>query len=111
LNRDLNGRSQIQTTVKREPGQRLNLFDMLSISTDKDGVTTISSPKVSAKDKQKLADAGIKMKGSFTVELPKNAEVIAHNADSTPKFFGVFGSYKWSVADPEKAPMMKLRFK
>ncbi len=104
-------RSQIQTTIRREPGQAVDVLGMLKITTDKNGVTTIRSPKVSAKDKQQLAELGVKINGSFTVELPKNAEVISHNADSTPKFFGMFGAYKWSVADPEKVPMMQVRFK
>ena len=106
-----NARTHVKTTIKRDSRQPVDVLGMLKISTDKDGVTTIRSPQVSPKDKQQLAELGVKISGNFTVELPKNAEVISHNADSSPSLFGLFGTYKWSVANVDKAPQMKVRFK
>jgi hypothetical protein len=51
------------------------------------------------------------MDGTLEVSLPKNAEIISHNATSTPSFFGLLGGYSWKIGAVGDRPMMKVRIK
>eukprot|EP01037_Dinobryon_pediforme_P019006 gene19006-19351_t len=106
-----NGRYELTLQAKRNKGQALDLLSIVSIHTDKDGVTTISSAEVNEKGKKDLSQLGIKVDGTLEVTLPKNAEIISHNATSTPMLFGLVGAYSWKIGSVEQRPMMKFRLK
>jgi hypothetical protein len=72
---------------------------------------TISSPRITDADKQKLAKLGLGMSGTLDVNLPRNAEVISSNATSSPMLFGLLGTHSWKIGDVDISPMMKVRFK
>lgn len=105
-----NGRYELEIESKKKAGQPLHLLNIFSVRTDKDGVMTLSSSELKDKDKRELEELGITIDGTMYVRLPKNAEVISHNATSTPTF-GMFGTYSWKIGGIDQRPMMKVRFK
>jgi hypothetical protein len=106
-----NGRYELGLQAKRSKGQALDLLKILSVKADKDGIITIRSPELNEKGRRELSQLGIKMDGTLEVRIPKDAEVIMHNATSTPTFFGLIGSYSWKIDSVEQRPMMKIRLK
>jgi hypothetical protein len=74
-----------------------------------DGVITVSSPNISDKDRQELGKLGIKIDGTLDVKLPSGAQVISHNAQSTPYMFGLMGDYSWKIGTPDQRPFIKFR--
>ncbi|QJQ03090.1 hypothetical protein C798_23525 [Herbaspirillum rubrisubalbicans Os34] len=103
------GRYQLKLLAKKKAGENLKMMDIFSVTHAKDGVITISSPKLSAKDVQELTKLGIKIDGTLEVVLPKNATIISHNATSEPKFFGLFGTCAWKIGSLEQRPEMKIK--
>lgn len=103
------GRYELEIEATRKAGQSLQMLDIFSVRTDKDGVMTIASSEINAKGKRELEQLGITINGSLEVHVPKNAEIISHNATSTPTFG--FGSYSWKVGRIDQRPMMKVRLK
>ena len=71
----------------------------------------IANTEMKAKDLQALSQVGIKMDGALEMSLPKNAEIISHNATLTPSFFGLLGGYSWKIGSINERPMMKVRIK
>lgn len=106
-----NGRYELALAANRGKGQSLDLLSILTVKTDKDGVITISSPKIDEKSKKELSQLGIKVDGTLAVTIPKNAEVIEHNATATPSFFGLVGTYTWKIGSVDQRPVMKIRLK
>ena len=103
------GRYQLKLLAKKKAGENLKMMDIFSVTHAKDGVITISSPKLAAKDVQELSKLGIKIDGTLEVILPKNATVISHNATTEPKFFGLFGTYSWKIGSLDQRPEMKIK--
>ncbi|MGZ5199209.1 MAG: hypothetical protein ACXWC4_05505 [Telluria sp.] len=106
-----NGRYELTLDAKRKKGQALELLNIMNVRTGKDGVITISSAELNEKGKKDLSQLGIKVDGTLEVTIPKNAEVIAHNATGAPTFFGLIGTYSWKIGSVEQRPMMKFRLK
>lgn len=104
-----NGRYDLEIEYHKKAGEALKMFDVFSVSTDKEGIMTISTVLVKPKDRQQLEQVGVAIDGKLSVSLPSNADVISHNASSTPYFFGLFGSYSWDIRSFEQQPMMKVR--
>ncbi len=104
------GRYELEIEAKRKPGKPLHMFNLFTVSTGKDGVMTIASSKINANDLRELNKIGIQIDGSLEVKLPKNAEIISHNATSTPMVFGLFGGYSWKIKQPDQRPILKVRY-
>lgn len=105
------GRYELEIESHKRPGEALRALDIFTVSTDKDGVMTLSTKEINEKGKRELDQLGITVDGSFEVTLPKNAEVISHNATSTPSLFGMFGTYGWKIGKVDQRPMMRVKFK
>jgi hypothetical protein len=103
------GRYELELEASREAGQSLRMFGIFSVSTDKEGIITISSQKMSEKNKRELEQIGLTVNGTFAVNLPKNIEVISQNATSTPTLG--FGSYSWNIGRIDQQSMMKFKIK
>lgn len=103
------GRYELEIEAAKKAGQPMHMLDIFSVRTDKDGVITIASKEINEKGKRELAQLGININGTLEVRLPKNTEIISHNATSTPTFG--FGSYSWKVGRVDQRAMMKFRFK
>lgn len=104
------GRYELEIVSNKLAGQPFKM-DTFSVQTDKEGIMTISSIAVSDKDKKAFSELGIKMDGLLEVSLPKNAEIISHNAMSTPSFFGLMGGYSWKIGSINERPMMRVKIK
>lgn len=96
---------------KKKAGEAMTMLSILNVKTDKDGVMTIASAELSEKGKKDLQQLGITIDGTLEVKLPKNAEIISHNATSTPSFFGMFGTYSWKIGRIDQRPLIKVRLK
>lgn len=105
------GRYELEIESKKKPGESLRMLDIFTVSTDKSGVMTLASAEINDKTKRELAELGIKIGGILEISLPKNAEILSHNATSSPKFFGLFGTYSWKIGSADQRPMMKIKFK
>ena len=103
------GRFDIELQGERKAGQQADVLEVLKVYTDKDGVMNITSIGLGAKDKDQLAQLGLKIEGKLDVTLPKNAEVISTNATSKPSLFGLFGTYSWKIGSIEDRPVMRVR--
>ena len=106
-----NGRYELVLESKRKKGEALNVLGVLKVGTGKDGIITIASGELDKNGKKQLSEMGIKLDGTLEVTLPKNAEVLSHNATSTPSFFGLLGSYSWKIGNIDQRPLMKIRLK
>jgi hypothetical protein len=96
---------------KRKSGQALDVLNIFTVRTGKDGVITIASGELDEKGKKQLTQLGIKLDGTLDITVPKNAEVLSHNATSTPSLFGLVGTYSWKIGSIEQRPVMKIRMK
>ena len=70
-----------------------------------DNLVEVKGFHAGKKEIRELQEIGIKISGELKIET--DGRVIKHNAQSTPKFFGLLSGYKWdikSAADP--APYM-----
>ena len=76
------GRYEIEIESKKKAGESLSILTIFSVKTDKNGIMTISSNEIKEKEKHELEQLGITIDGKLEVILPKNAEVISHNATS-----------------------------
>ena len=103
------GRYELVIETTKKAGQPMHMLDIFSVRTDKDGVMTIASKEINEKGKRELAQLGITIDGTLEVRIPKNAEIISHNATSTPTLG--FGSYSWKVGRIDQQATMKLRLK
>ena len=103
-------RYEVEIQVAKAAGQAFKM-DTFSVSTDKEGLMLIANTEMKAKDLQALSQVGIKMDGALEMSLPKNAEIISHNATLTPSFFGLLGGYSWKIGSINERPMMKVRIK
>lgn len=106
-----NGRYELEIESKKKAGESLHLLNIFTVGTDKDGVMTIASKEIKEKGQRKLEQIGITIDGTLEVRLPKNAEVISHNATSTPAFFGMFGTYSWKIGRIDQRPILKVKLK
>lgn len=104
-------RYDLSVEGKRQRGQALDLAGVLRVQTGPDGVLTLQAGKLDDKEKASMARLGIKLDGTLSVTVPISAEVISHNATSTPSFFGLLGTYSWKIGSLEQRPEIKIRFK
>lgn len=106
-----NGRFDLQVDEVIKANQSLDLFKMIIVSTDVNGIMTIATPKLKPKDVSDIAKLGLTISGTLDVVLPKNAEVISSNATTKPSLFGLLGSYSWKINGFDNQPLMKIKFK
>lgn len=104
-----NGRYELEIKQEKLAGQPLTVMGTFSVRTDKAGVMTISSIELKDKDKREWTRLGLTINGTLEVHVPKDAEVLSHNATSTPTLG--FGAYSWNIGRIDEQPMMKLKFK
>ncbi|RTL45550.1 MAG: hypothetical protein EKK53_05795 [Burkholderiales bacterium] len=103
------GRFELSTEqeLRPEAGNASQIMKMISVRKDKDGSYIASSAEIKAKDLSELKSLGIKIEGTLQVTLPSGAQVLAHNADSTPGLFNK--AYVWKIGGPDARPMLRYR--
>jgi len=104
-----NGRYELEIEQARLARQHLKVLNTFSVQTDNAGVMTISSVELKDKDKKELARLGLIVDGTLEVRVPKDVEVLSHNATATPTLG--FGTYSWKIGRIDERPMMRLKFK
>jgi hypothetical protein len=104
-----NGRYGLTMESRRKRGEALKALNILFVKTAKDGVTTASSAEVTPRDQKGLAELNIKLDGVLEVRLPKNAQIISHNATTTPGLLGA--AYGWKIGDIKQRPSISFRLK
>lgn len=92
-----NGRARI---ILREEGQATPgtkfFMDLAEFQLAQNGgVRIVGMQKYDADARRALANGGVKLDG--TIRLTSETDVLEHNAQSTPWFNGLFGSYKWHI--------------
>lgn len=102
-----NGRTTMEIEFQGKPGEKMRMFDIFQVFTDVEGVTNVGVSKISPKNAADLKQVGIKVDGNLSVNIPKNAQVISHNATSTPTFG--FGSYGWKIGSIDQSPFIKFK--
>ena len=102
-------RFEFELEDKHKKGEPLNALNIFTVRTDKEGVMTITSAEVKEPERKEMAKLGIAIDGTMEVRIPRNTEVIHHNAASTPTFG--FGAYKWTVGSIDQRPIIKIKFK
>lgn len=105
------GRYELAIESKKKPGEALDMLDIFFVKTDADGVLTITSSEIKEKGMKELEALGMTIDGTLEVQLPENAEIISHNATSSPSFFGMLGAYSWQIGSIDQRPMMQIKFK
>jgi hypothetical protein len=60
-------------------------------------------------DLRQLSSIGAKIDGTLSVSVANGVQVVRHNADSEPMFFGLLGSYKWRINSPSANPVIVPR--
>lgn len=103
------GRYKLAYEISRKAGEGMEFLEAFNVYTEGDGVMTIAAIELTSKNKRELQELGIAVQGVLTVDLPSGAEVLSHNADSTP-ILG-FGSYSWKIGGIAERPVMKLKIK
>ncbi len=102
-----NARFDLSMDGSHPKGEAYSALKILSVKTDKDGVTTVSSAAVTPRDQKGLDELRIKMDGVLEVRLPSNAKVLTHNASTTPGMLG--GAYAWKIGDVKQRPSISFR--
>lgn len=90
------GRARV---VFRESGQIRSgtrvFMDLVEFQIDPKGQIHVKGANIDARDHRELRESGLNLDG--TIRLTTALKVVEHNAESTPWFGGLFGSYKWHV--------------
>lgn len=109
------GHYKIEIDAAKNPGERATVLDAMTISTDLNGVTTVSAITVKDQDKREFEKLGIKIDGKLQVVIPENAELIKSNGSESKSFFSSFGSsartYSWKLGSFADRPIIQFRLK
>ncbi len=74
-----------------------------------DRTITVTAIRPSQDDIQQLNSIGAKISGTLSVSVANGVQVVKHNAESEPTFFGLFGAYKWQIKSPNADPIIIVR--
>jgi len=96
------GRYQLLSTQDLQPGHKPAVLDLARLTKAKDGVYSLTSPEIKEKDRQQLKQLSITVDGTLEVRLPANAQVVSHNASSTPGLLSK--AYTWKIGSIDSKP-------
>jgi hypothetical protein len=74
-----------------------------------DRTVTVTAVRPSQEDIQQLNSIGAKIEGTLSVSVANGVQVVRHNAESEPTFFGLFGAYKWQIKSPTADPVIVVK--
>ena len=74
-----------------------------------DGTITVTAVRPGQKGIQELNSIGAKIEGTLSVSVANGVQVVRHNAESEPMFFGLFGAYKWQIKSPSADPVIVVK--
>lgn len=96
---------------KNQPSNMFSLMDFIKVRKDKAGVITVFTPKFTEKNLKELKELGVNVDGSLKISLPKNAEIVESNAQSSPGLGGLVGGYSWKIKKLDDAVNLKFKLK
>lgn len=107
------GRYEVLYEQDRKAGEATYFLSkkdaIFSVVPKQDGTIEISGFKVTEKNLAEFNKIGAKVDGYLKVSLGKGMEVVKHNAQSTPKLFGLYGDYEWNIKSPDATPFIVVR--
>lgn len=74
-----------------------------------DRTVSVTAIRPSQEDLQKLDSIGAKVEGTLSVSVANGVQVVRHNAESEPLFFGLLGAYKWQIKSPSADPVIVVK--
>ena len=74
-----------------------------------DRTVTVTAVRPSREDMAQLNSIGAKIEGTLSVSVANGVQVVRHNAESEPMFFGLFGAYKWQIKSPSADPVIVVK--
>jgi hypothetical protein len=74
-----------------------------------DRSVTVTAVRPGQKEIQELNSIGAKIEGTLSVSVASGVQVVRHNAESEPVFFGLFGAYKWQIKSPDANPVIVVK--
>jgi len=80
-----------------------------SVVPQADRSIIVAAVRPSQDDIQQLDSIGAKIVGTLSVDVANGVQVIRHNAESEPIFFGLIGAYKWQIKSPNADPMITVK--
>ena len=86
--------------------QELKFFAVLPQA---DRTITVTAVRPSREEMQQLNSIGAKIEGTLSVSVANGVEVVRHNAESEPAFFGLIGAYKWQIKSPNADPVIVVK--
>lgn len=70
---------------------------------------SVAAVRPSRDDIRQLDSIGAKIEGTLSVSVANGVQVVRHNAESEPTFFGLIGAYKWQIKSPNADPMIVVK--
>ena len=74
-----------------------------------DRTIAVTAVRPSQDDIQQLNSINAKIEGILSVSVANGFQVVRHNAESEPTFFGFFGAYKWQIKSPSADPVIVVK--
>jgi hypothetical protein len=74
-----------------------------------DRTVTVTAVRPSREDMAQLNSIGAKIEGTLSVSVANGVQVVRHNAESEPMFFGLFGAYKWQIKSSNADPLIVVK--
>ncbi|RFU44459.1 hypothetical protein D0B32_28030 [Paraburkholderia sp. DHOC27] len=102
------GRYNVDIRQKMKIGMTSsNTLDLFRTSRAPNGVITMTSAPLGAKDIEQLRQLDIRVDGTVDITLPSGAQVISQNATSTPGIFNK--AYEWKIGDIAQRPVIQFK--
>ncbi len=96
---------------KNHLSNMFSLMDFIKVRKDQAGVISVFTPKFTEKNLKELKELGVNVDGSLKISLPKNAEIIESNAQSSPSLGGLVGGYCWKIKKLDDTVSLKFKLK
>lgn len=106
-----NGRFELSYQVENSTGSSMTFIEgtpYFRISS-RDGLFEVGTVDAREQELNQLRQIGATIDGQLSVKVPRGMEVIEHNADRTPRFFGLFGDYEWDIQSFDTTPLIRIR--
>lgn len=88
------------------PSQEMKFF---AVIPQADRSIVVAAVRPSQDDIRQLDSIGAKIEGTLTVDVANGVQVVRHNAESAPTFFGLIGAYRWKIKSPNADPMIVVK--
>jgi hypothetical protein len=107
------GRYKVLFEKTGNPGERFYFLSeelkFFAILSQADRSVTVTAVRPGQKEIQELNSIGAKIEGTLSVSIASGVQVVRHNAESEPVFFGLFGAYKWQIKSPNANPVIVVK--